>query len=128
MVGAGGDSTADPDLIHLEFSWTQTESERWFSVIQGAVLRLLDPLMGRALLLREEILPQYTGGEGPDTAVDPAHARCSWRRSGSATRHVPRSWRPSESATKRRLRLVGRRQRSPAAKKMLPPKLLRLPC
>ena len=77
MVGAGGDSTADPDLIHLEFSWTQTESERWFSVIQGAVLRLLDPLMGRALLLREEILPQYTGGEGPDTAVDPAHARAA---------------------------------------------------
>ena len=41
----------------LEFSWTATQSERWFSVIQGTILRILDPLMARALYIQKEILP-----------------------------------------------------------------------
>jgi hypothetical protein len=69
--------SCDPFDIHLEFSWTGTASERWFSVVQGAILRVLDPLMGRALYIKEHVLPRAMeladkrdGGAPVDAALD----------------------------------------------------------
>ena len=67
--------SCDPADIHLEFSWTGTQSERWFSVVQGAILRLLDPMMERALYLRETVLPRAEelragGARGPAEAEE----------------------------------------------------------
>eukprot|EP00966_Prymnesium_polylepis_P100397 2325648-Prymnesium_polylepis.1 len=66
-------TSCNPDDIHLEFSWTGTQSERWFAVIQGAILRLLDPLMGRAQHMKDEVLPrllQSGGGDGDGALSD----------------------------------------------------------
>lgn len=60
MVGPAG--SWDPDDCFLDFCWTSTTSERWFAVIQGAILRRLDPLMGRAAYLKDAVLPLAAAG------------------------------------------------------------------